>query len=90
MEADDLMALLDNLPSVKKDLSYATSENMKWITKSMEAVLDRKLDDDEAKRLKLHSFTLAVHQVSESYLSGESKLTEGEIKWRNDLNKLHN
>ena len=64
MEQDDYDKIFKGLAIPQQEVARAYMENNKHIRKTMEIVLDRSLDDEEEDRLKLHSFNLALSQVS--------------------------
>ena len=64
MEAINIDTIIEKLPEPLKDVGKKYMLNNKHIRKTMEIVLDRKLDDDEKRRLRVHSFSLALSQDS--------------------------
>ena len=65
MEQDDYDKIFKGLAIPQQEVARAYMENNKHIRKTMEIVLDRRLDDEEKDRLKLHSKDLEESERDE-------------------------
>ena len=78
MEQDDYDKIFKGLAIPQQDVAKAYMENTKHIKKTLEIVLERKLNDDEKDRLRMHSFNLALSQVAKEYRDDLEESTNDE------------